>query len=269
MGLIARKRVTSQCLPRMAILTLSILTCARYADAAGDWVDYRVIGPLEIRSEFRLDQSLNVIREVAKLRTDIEDTLKLKIGHAPVKLHFFSSQRSYARYLADRVPEGARTKALYVKGPDVARVYAYKNSAFDVDVRHESTHAILHSSLAFLPLWLDEGLAEYFEVEPRLRVAGNKHLSGLRWAIRFGWKPKLANLERKDELSDLGTKDYRDSWAIVHFLLHESIQSKAALTSYLQHIQNGQVPGPMSQWIAKRVPNAERRIVHHLKTWGR
>lgn len=251
------------------MLALGLLVGAHQAHGAGDWVDYRVIGSLEIRSEFRLEQSINVIREVAKLRGDIEETLKLKIGDSPVKLHLFTSQRSYARYLADRVPAAARTKALYVKGPEAARVYAYRNPDFGIDVRHESTHAILHSSLAFLPLWLDEGLAEYFEVEPKLRVAGNSHLSSLRWSIRFGWKPNLLQLEANDELGDLSKKDYRNSWAIVHFLLHESVQSRNALTSYLKTIQTGAVPGPMSKWIAARIPNAEKRIVQHLKTWGR
>ena len=43
-------------------------------------------------------------------------------------------------------------------------VYTYFNPQLEVDLRHEATHALLHLAIAELPLWLDEGLAEYFEV---------------------------------------------------------------------------------------------------------
>ena len=43
-------------------------------------------------------------------------------------------------------------------------VYTYWGNRIQQDLRHELTHAILHSVLKDVPLWLDEGLAEYFEV---------------------------------------------------------------------------------------------------------
>ncbi|MDA1015877.1 MAG: hypothetical protein O3A00_15650 [Planctomycetota bacterium] len=248
---------------------LTMLIAVASLRAAGDWVDYRVVGSLQIRSEFRLDDAAAVVREVGQLSDDIEETLNIKVGKAPIHLHFFASRRSYVQYLADRVPEGTKWKALFVKGEDAARVYAHMSPSFETDVRHESTHAVLHNSLAFLPLWLDEGLAEYFEVSPNRRVAGHSHLSSLRWALRFGWRPSLARLENKNDLGDMGQRDYRDSWGWVHFMLHESVQSRRALLGYLAQIQQGRSPGPMSEWIASRIPNAEARVLQHLKTWGR
>ena len=237
--------------------------------AAGDWVDYRIIGKLHIRSEFRLQDAGAVVRELGQLSDDIEETLKIKISKSPIHLHFFQSRRSYVQYLADRVPEGTKWKALFVKGDDAARVYAHLSSSFETDVRHESTHAVLHNSLEFIPLWLDEGLAEYFEISPNRRVAGHGHLSSMRWAIRFGWRPRLKQLEDKNDLGDMGQRDYRNSWAWVHFMLHESVQSKQALVGYLAMIQQGRAPGPMSEWINSRIPNADARVIRHLKTWGR
>ena len=45
-------------------------------------------------------------------------------------------------------------------------VYTYWGDRIQQDLRHELTHALLHSVLKDVPLWLDEGLAEYFELPP-------------------------------------------------------------------------------------------------------
>ena len=39
------------------------------------------------------------------------------------------------------------------------------------DLRHELTHALLHGVLKDVPLWLDEGLAGFFELPPDARRA--------------------------------------------------------------------------------------------------
>ena len=44
-------------------------------------------------------------------------------------------------------------------------VYTYSSPRLEEDLRHEATHALLRGSFGDLPLWLDEGLAEYFETD--------------------------------------------------------------------------------------------------------
>ena len=43
-------------------------------------------------------------------------------------------------------------------------IYTYWGERVQQDLRHELTHALLHSVLKDVPLWLDEGLAEYYEL---------------------------------------------------------------------------------------------------------
>ena len=49
-------------------------------------------------------------------------------------------------------------------GEEDLLVYTYWGDRIQQDLRHELTHALLHSVLKDVPLWLDEGLAEYFEM---------------------------------------------------------------------------------------------------------
>ncbi|GIT30210.1 MAG: hypothetical protein Ct9H300mP1_22560 [Planctomycetaceae bacterium] len=57
-------------------------------------------------------------------------------------------------------------------------------TGFPEDLRHEFTHGVLHSSLKRVPLWLDEGLAEYFE------VVGPKP-GGVNTEYPTGWPRRL------------------------------------------------------------------------------
>lgn len=247
-------------------LILFALTPSAGADAA--WVEQYQVGSFEIRSEFRLRDIESLLIEIGELESDLETALRLKIEPSSIQLNLFANRRSYRSYMSRNVPEGVNRKALFVKSADQARVFAYRSLDFEVDVRHECTHALLHSALPFIPLWLDEGLAEYFEVEPRRRLAGSDHLKSLRWSTRLFWRPDLADLESHRQVARMGSDDYRESWAWVHFLLHESRESREVLISYLQAIEQGKPPGPLSRRLAAVMPDADRRLLEHLRTWG-
>jgi hypothetical protein len=157
--------------------------------------------------------------------------------------------------------------ALFVQGTDMGRVYVYKRWGFDTDLRHESTHAVLHNALPYVPMWLDEGLAEYFEVPANKRSAGNPHLSSLRRSIFFGWRPNLAKLEAAEDLADMGANEYREAWAWAHFMLHGPPEVRQVLADYLYDIQSGDSAGLLKDRLAKTVPHADVRLIEHLRNW--
>ncbi len=259
------------CRPAVCVVLLwgACLASLSTANAAGDWVDRASIGPFNCRSEFRLGRRQQLMDELAQLGADIESTLEIKSGNQPIQLNIFRNRRRYAAYLSARVPEGIGRQALYVQGPDMGRVYVYKHWSYPTDIRHECTHALLHSSLPYVPLWLDEGLAEYFEATPSQRVYDHPHLGSLRTRLWFGWKPNLGSLESKRSFSELTEHDYRESWAWVHFLLHRSSGTREVLLTYLRDIGSGSPPGRLSKRIAQNIPNAEAQLIEHLKTWGK
>lgn len=246
-------------------LSMCLATLPAHAQAADGWVQTLHRRPFEIRSEFALDQYPGLIQECAKLNTALGRTLELPIGNRPIQINLFRNKHSYLHHLKRRVPEGIHRRALFVQGPDRGRLYAYRSSSLLMDVRHETTHALIHNTLPYVPLWLDEGLAGHFEISADRQRWGHRHLQRLRWNALLGWRPNLKQLESQRDQARFPAAAYRESWAWVHFLLHESQDSRRALIDYVQQIHKRQQPGPMSVWLQKRVPQAEIRLLAHIR----
>lgn len=118
-------------------------------------------------------------------------------------------------------------------------------------------------------MWLDEGLAEYFEVGAGERASGNPHHKALTWNLRLGRVPRLARLEALRDVADMSADDYRDAWAWVHFLLHCPTEARHELVRFLGDIRAGASPGPLNQRLELRLSGAEKRLVEHFLAWPR
>src|SRR6056297_815659 len=97
-------------------------------------------------------------------------------------------------------PDVPSRQALFIKRRGPGMVFAYRGHEFEVDLRHETTHAVLHSLLPMVPLWLDEGLSEYFEVPAVQRASGHPHLRAIRNQVR--WQ-RVANIRRLESCYEL------------------------------------------------------------------
>jgi len=159
---------------------------------------------------------------------------------------------SLRRWSADRSTNDG--KPFVFRGPELA-----------VDLRHEATHGVLHASLPMVPLWLDEGLAEYFEVPPAARISANPHLKSVKWNLRLGAVPRLARLEARQDVSDMNAGDYRDAWAWVHFLLNGPPEAHDELVRFLDDIARGAAAGQLSRRLESRLGGAEVRLAEHFK----
>jgi Flp pilus assembly protein TadD len=94
-------------------------------------------------------------------------------------------------------------------------------------VRHEYLHYLLHNNYRRLPLWLDEGLAEYYGTLTR---AGERVRIGMPIVEHIGWLRSNVMMPL-DQLFAVGreSKDYHEgirqgvfyaeSWALTHYLL--------------------------------------------------
>jgi hypothetical protein len=233
--------------------------------AVWGWTEERQLGSYLIRSEFALRDVQGLVDDLGDLQSDIERQLGLKCEPGEIQIHLFKNKWNYNSYLSKRVPEGTKRQALFVQGTDAGRVYAYRHSGLDTDVRHETTHALLHTALPYVPIWLDEGLAEYFEPSPGLREKGNPHRGELQWAVKLGWRPSLEKLEAKRTQAEMGKNDYRDAWGIIHYVLHGPPAAREALAKYFEEVQSGKAPMPLSQHLRRRIPNFEQAVIDHLK----
>lgn len=222
-------------------------------------------GDYVFHADFDLRERPNLIGEIQRLPQDIADQLQITIAHSPVHLLLFSTQNNYRNYMRTYFPELPERRALFVKRRGPGMVFAYDNKEMDVDLRHETTHALLNESLTYVPLWLDEGLAEYFEVPHAERAQTSAHMKFVRLRATLGQVRSIESLEAVDDLANMGGSEYRDAWSWVHFLLHHSDATRACLSRFLQDIQSGLPPGPLSRRLAAEVPDYRSQYLKHFR----
>lgn len=233
-----------------------------------DWVVDEQRDNIELRSEFPLDTANldGAFVTIQNLEQDLQTLLRLPPGSGVIEINLFRTKSSYQSYLTPRVPEGVSRQALFVSGVDRGRVYVYRHWGYETDLRHECTHALLHNSLPFVPMWLDEGLAEYFEVPAAQRAQHHPHLGELRRRMLIGWNPDLKTLESKTALREMDAADYRESWAWVHFMLHGPIEVRQILADYLYDVEQGHPAGLLGVRL-QQLPNLDDQLVRHLRNW--
>jgi hypothetical protein len=235
--------------------------------ADGRWPDERTAFPFVLHADFSLEGQRGLIDQMARLQHDLTTTLGVQASQEPIHLFLFQRRSTYQDYIKQHFSNLPYRRALFIKEGGPGMVFAYRHSEFETDVRHESTHALLHGALPMVPLWLDEGLAEYFEVAPQLRAYDNEHLGKLRWYARFGKLPKIERLEQIASINGMGQTEYREAWAWVHFMIHGPQAAREELRGYLADIQAHSPPGILSKRLRRRIPDLDRQLSIHLKTW--
>src|SRR5437763_9731851 len=137
-------------------------------------------------SDFEVNHDLPLFRELASLRDQIYKELQLASADTIVQVYIFQDRDKYENFMRSRYPDLPKRRAFFVAQPRTVGgaedllVYTYWGDRIQEDLRHELTHALPHSVLNDVPLWLDEGLAEYFELPPERQGINAQHLDHLR-----------------------------------------------------------------------------------------
>jgi hypothetical protein len=248
---------------------LGILLAAAGPVRAAEWTDTRTAGPFVCRADFSLADQQGLLQDLTRLQADLTRALGIRPAAEPIEVYLFHDRATYARYLAGYLPGVPYRRALYAKGRGPGRVFAYRGEQFEIDLRHECTHALLHAALPRVPLWLDEGLAVYFQLPERQRAFDNPHLQRLREDARLGVVPSLEALEKLDALGDMRLAEYRDSWAWVHFMLHGPAAAQEELAAYVAGLRGPSPPPALSGRLRQRMPDVQQRFLEHFRTWRR
>lgn len=220
---------------------------------------------LRIRSDTDLDRRDPLLGELINLRKEIQATLRLPPASRPVTVYLFRDETRYAQYMQQRHPNLPARRAFFIGTPTELMVYAYWGDKTREDLRHEYTHGVLHASLKTVPLWLDEGLAEYFEVAPDRPVGLNQdHSESLSIAIQNGWHPNLKRLEMIDDVSQMQRSDYQEAWAWVHYLLQGTPDGPPLITEYLKTLRHTSHAPSFSNRMAEDLSEGEERLTVHV-----
>jgi tetratricopeptide (TPR) repeat protein len=114
---------------------------------------------------------------------------------------------------------------------------------------HEYEHFVLNNSLVRLPVWLDEGLAEFystFETDGALKVTlgipVELHILELRTQLMLPFKT-LLSVDRKSPQYNESSKAgmfYAESWALVHYLMNGNAQKRQPqLVNFINFLNSG------------------------------
>lgn len=248
----------------VAALGLYLFTTAAAIAQEARWPAEKTVGIFQCHADFAFGRDELLLNQLGDLSKDISEILGLPAGREPVHLFLFHDRETYQNYLKQHFPRIPYRRALFIKSKGPGMVFAAKGDDFEIDVRHECTHALLHTVVTGLPLWLDEGLAEYFEVHKNDRPSNNPHLADLRRQLQAGEQPQLETLEAITDFDQLGRDEYRASFGWVHFLLHGPRAAHEELVNYIADQRAGQPTETLSRRLRRRIPDLDRQFAQHL-----
>ena len=226
-------------------------------------------GQLVFHGDAPLEGHRRLLDELAGQRTVIADRLALPMVDSPVHVYLYANEATYRREMEARFPNFAGRRAIFVEDGRQLAVYAHWSEQVAHDLRHEVAHGHLHAAAAHLPLWLDEGLAEFFEVGAARRGLNQPHVDYLLGQLDAGgWRPDLKRLESLTSAADMTRLDYAEAWLWVHFLLESEGNKAAVLTDYLAELQITGAPTPLSAHLAHRLADPNAALIEHLRTVG-
>lgn len=219
---------------------------------------------LVIHSDSPIEKQSPIITELAELRLDILSTLNLPESKRPVIVYLFRDERRYSEYMRQKFPSLPIRRAFFVGSASELAVYAYHGDNLATDLRHEYTHGVLHSSLKNLPLWLDEGLAEYFEPARDRDHVNDEHIARLTAAIQGGWQPDLQRLEQLTAVAEMQAMDYHEAWAWVYTMLKSDNGDAGRLVDYVHECKTEMSPKKLSQVLASSLTTGKTRLIERV-----
>jgi hypothetical protein len=223
--------------------------------------------------DFELDPADPLFTELEALPEQIARELRLPPTPTVIQVFLFDNQERYERYMF--APKSGRyrhlpsRRAYFIAEPrlggtgDDLKVFTWVGDHLRTDLRHELTHALLHGVLKDVPLWLDEGLAGFFELPPANDGVNPHHLEILR---RGPFQPDLARLEKLDQVKQMEKPEYREAWAWVHLLLRGDPATRKVLHDYLQSLRTTANPGSLWTQLQDVHPDPNQVLADHLES---
>lgn len=224
-------------------------------------------------SDFEVQRNLPLFRELANLREQVYKELQLPSSNTIVQVYLFEDKERYERFMHLKHPELPKRRAFFVAQPrrlggaEDLLVYTYWGDRIQQDLRHELTHALLHSVLKDVPLWLDEGLAEFFEVPQGWNGVNYQHLEYFRQPGMM--KFNLERLEQLVDVQQMTPAEYREAWAWVHLMLRSTPQARQTLNQYLQELRTNSRAGPLKPRLEKTFLSLDGALEQHLADLAR
>jgi hypothetical protein len=250
----------------LAIVLASSASCSTLNESVQPLVPTRHqvrTGPFILFSNLPLPNEAPAVRCLQALERDLAGQLDFRprSGDDPVEIYVLDDRNSFIHFLKFHFPELPSRRAFFLARGSQRVVYTYASPRLEEDLRHEATHALLRGTYGDLPLWIDEGLAEYFESDLKQPGVERDRIDAINADFAGKWQPDLERLESLSDIREMTPRDYREAWAWVHLLLNGSEPGKTVLLNALAAIN--EKPGKLGL-TEKGATNA--LLLAHLKT---
>ena len=204
--------------------------------SAEEWQSEYAYGPFEIYLNVDIKAVSASIEQIAALDKELSERFSLPRCQEKIKLYIFKDVKSYTTYIQKEYPGAPMRRALFAMEKDKpGKIFTFLHEEFDVDLRHECTHALLHSKIGRLPIWIDEGLAEYFEAPIDQRIYKEPYFTQIKRNVSYNLLapvPDLKKLENIKKMGDFLEIHYRNSWSWMNFMINDPARQKI-LGNYL------------------------------------
>jgi len=181
-------------------------------------------------------------------------------GGETMPLYLFRTQQQFVGFLGSHGIRAQNTSGMFFVQPSVRGLATWTqgkslSKTFAV-LQHEGFHQFAHVYFGHgLPVWLNEGIAQYFEDgvfakgKMELGIANGRRIETVRWALKNGKQIDFDDLlnmtdeqwkQRVVSGHESGSLLYAQSWSIVFFLIHgEKGRYKKAFEDYLRQVADG------------------------------
>jgi hypothetical protein len=176
-------------------------------------------------------------------------------GGGKARVLVFGSEEGYQDYMEFSLG-GRQEHTLGVYSPWHGQMTLYEEGDAEETLRvlaHEGFHQALHRTAPQVPIWLNEGLAEYVgaakveqgKVVDRSGLQPGR-LRDLRQGIRFGWESvpfaQLMNQPKSEFYGRHTPFKYAQAWSMIHFFMNDADRGRPLFQAYLSRILDGERP---------------------------
>lgn len=256
-------------LPLACVLLLSLS-----AVAASQWIDINS-HHFHVLTDTSEKQGRDVAQRFEQMRAVFGTMFHRSTLNSPVPLDIvaFRTQDEFMRYVPLWKGKPVSLTGFF-QGSEDRDFIGIEMSSSDPfgTVSHEYAHLLLRDNFPVMPLWFEEGFAEYFST---LQVAGDKAQYGAapsQYAALLNstqWMPITALFSVQHDSDAYNESDqrsifYAESWLAVHYLLSNNRLVDAFKYLHLAQIEKIPVPDAIQQAFGVDAATFEKNLREHL-----
>ena len=266
---------------KFAVLTISVLSCAAGISAAaepltygaGDCIfnlyGYELTTPIENAILFGVGKILDTYKNTFGF--PYPDDFKVKVTIISSKEEFEDYQKKHVGKVISQTGyySGAERETVVWKNESTKEMLAV--------LFHEASHMILSRQIPWVPMWLSEGLAEYFEglnvigEKKRVNLQENRHSWIKAWAqerfpIEIDTYIDLTHDQWQEFFKKEPNASYTIGYSLVYYMMSSS-RTQQILKRVLWQIQMFGPQADSAQTIEDYYPGGFERFEKHWRSW--